>query len=235
MHKNPYRLLLALSVVLGGVSLVVVWLAVDPVQNIAATLAGSAIGLAASILIQDLASREQTEMIRAVTLDADGIAPLPENFNRLKWMAFATKKPAATNEKQVEWSFVKLTKVGGSGPRFVTYTMTVKNLLNDPVVYKGTFIGTQGCVICAITREHETSSSVTFDTTVSSAGVHFGVAYLTDWANERDVTLMVVGSSDLASNELSSLPPRAAAAFHRWFDKIEFDVKAAYEKFPIQK
>lgn len=234
MQQNPYKLLLILAVLLGCAALVVVWLTSGAAQNVASTIAGGAIGLAASILIQDMASREQTEMIRAVTLDAEGITPLPETFHRLKWLAFATKKPTSPTAKCVEWHFVRLTKIGGSGPRFVTYSLAVPGLLNDPVVYRATFLGTQGCVICAIAREHETTSTVTFDTAVSGAGIYFGVAYLTDWTSDRNATLMIAGSSEVTPLTLAELPQQAVAAFHRWYAKIDLNVSAAYSEFPVQ-
>lgn len=235
MPASTYRLLLILAALLAAASLVVVTLTSGVFQTISSVVAGAAIGLVATIFVQDLASREQVEMIKAVTLDAEGITPLPETFHDLKWLAFATKKPLPNNTKTIAWQLEPLTKIGGSGPRFVTYSLVVKNLLGQDVVYRATFVGSQGCVVCAISREYETTSIVTFDTSVSSAGVYFGVANLTDWASERDITLMIVGSKELETQNLESLPENAKGAFRRWYNKIEFDVTEAFNSFPGEK
>jgi hypothetical protein len=232
MNAKSYRLLFVLASLLGLGAIAIVFLTTGAAQTVASTVAGSAIGLAASIWIQDLASQEQTDMIKSVTLDAEGITTLPETFQNIKWLAFATKKAISRTSKQVEWHFVDLTKIGGAGPRFVSYSLVVKNLFDAPVTYHATFIGSQGCVICAITREHETTSTATFDSTVSAAGIYFGVGYLTDWACERDVTLMICGTSQLSSPTIDALPPRALAAFHRWYEKVDFDINSAYKLFP---
>lgn len=225
-------MLLTLSVLLAIAAFVGVWYTSGATQTIFGTLAGSAIGLAAAIQIQAIASREQTEMVRAVTLDAEGINPLPAMFHQLRWCAYATKFATAPDAKHVQWRTAALTKIGGSGPRFVTYSLVAINLADEPTAYRITFVGSKNCVIAAITREDETTSSVTFDTGVSGAGVYFGVSYLTDWGNERNLTLMMVGSNELHQTKISSLSPKVVAAFHRWYRSIDFNVGAAYDAFP---
>lgn len=232
MNEYHYRLPLTLAFIIGVGALIGVYFSEGTYQTVASTIAGSAFGLAASFVIQDIASKEQTQMIRAVTLNAEGITSLPVSFHKLKWIAHATKKASSPTTKNVEWRVVDLTKIGGAGPRFVTYSLQGANLLGDLVNYHATFIGSQSCVICAITSEQELTSTVTFDCTLPAAGVYFGVAYLTDWASDRDVTLMICGPSPLREGKLSALPPEASAAFHRWYHKVDFDVKEAYSQFP---
>ncbi|MFZ5638357.1 MAG: hypothetical protein ACOY82_17410 [Pseudomonadota bacterium] len=231
-----YKVLVAFSVALGIGGVVIAAIFEFYGQTVAATIAatfsGAALGLSANIFVQKIASNEQTDLMRAITLEAEGIQPLPSSFFNLKSIAHATKKAADSSSKEVVWICTELTKIGGSGSRFVTYSNVTKNLLGEPVTYHVTFIGSEGCVICVITNEHETSSVVTLETRLSSAGIYFGTAFLTDWSGERDLTLMLVTDKVIHGNDLRNLPKSATAAFHKWYETIDPDIEAAYKAFP---
>lgn len=215
-----------LSILVAALGFIGVALLPAPWATVVAALVGGAISFLASMLVQFFASKEQTEIIKAVTLDAKGILPLPDAFRRLNWLAYATKYAGNDGDKKTEWRMMPLLKSGGSGPRFVTYSLETKNLVGEMVPYTATFVGLQGCVLSAITRENETSSSLIFDTAVPDAGVFFGAAYLTDWGSERDLTLAIIGTSE--TTELFDMSPSVTAAFDRWYKRMDWTVEDAY-------
>ena len=231
--RKAYIVMASLSVAIAVFGLILVAKLPSPWLTVVAALVGGAISFLASMLVQFFASKEQTEMIKAVTLDAEGILPLPDAFRRLKWVAYATKRAGGDGDKITEWRMTPLLKSGGSGPRFVTYTLEAINLVGDMVTYTATFVGLQGCVLSAITRENETSSSFIFDTAVPDAGVFFGAAYLTDWGSERDLTLAIAGTSP--PPELSTMAPPVMAAFERWYNRMDWTVQDAYATFPSRR
>lgn len=234
MSKLIYWLLISLSFVLGftGIFIAGAGDVGENLRTVASTFAGAAFGLAANIFVQKIASSEQTDLMRAITMEAEGVCPLPDSFFNLSNIAHATKKAINSEEKEVFWVCTELTKIGGSGKRFVTYSNTLKNLMGNSVTYHLTFIGSQSCVICIITKEHETASVVTFDTKIPSAGIHFGTAYLTDWAGDRDLTLMLISAQKIEGNDLNNLPENAVAAFHHWYQSIDIQIEKAYSAFP---
>lgn len=228
--RKAYTVMAYLSIGVAVLGLILVALLPLPWTTVAAALVGGGISCLASMLVQYFASKEQTEMVKAVTLDAEGILPLPDAFRRLKWIAYATKRAGSDGDKITEWRMTPLLKSGGSGPRFVIYTLEATNLIGDMVAYTATFVGLQGCVLGAITRENETSSSLIFDTALPDAGVFFGAAYLTDWGSERDLTLAIIGTSP--PPELDGMSPPVMAAFERWYNRIDWTVQDAYATFP---
>ena len=227
MLKRVYKVMLAMAVLIVAASLLVVGQLPDPWRVVVAALAGGAMSLTASLLVHSFASYEQSEMVKSLTIDAAGVLPLPGAFRRLKWFAYATKRASAEGGKITEWRVVPLSRVGGSGPRFMTYRVQVPNLVGENVTYDATFIGLQGCVLATFTRESETSSSVIFDTHVPDAGLFFGAAYLTDWGGDRDITLSMVGTGD--APVIDKLPTLHAAVFDEWYKKVDWSVEAAHE------
>ncbi|MBN2563626.1 MAG: hypothetical protein JXQ75_22125 [Phycisphaerae bacterium] len=228
--RKAYIVMICLGIIVTVFGLVLVAQIPSPWATVVAALVGGAISFLASMLVQFFASREQTDMIRAVTLDAEGILPLPHAFHRLKWLAYATKRAASDGQKTTEWRMTPLLKAGGSGPRFVTYSLEAINLVGEMVTYTATFVGLQGCVLSAVTRENETSSSIVFDTAVPDAGVFFGAAYLTDWGSDRDLTLAIVGTSEAPS--LGAMAPAIIAAFEKWYQGMDWSVQDAYAALP---
>ena len=219
--------MLTLALVLAAFSLVVVTQLDAPWNVVLGVLAGGAMSLSVSILMQSFASSEQSRMIKAVTLDAEGIRRLPDAFVRVKWMPFATKRPSPEGGEVTQWVAVPLTKIGGCGPRFVTYSLRVPNIIGDLVVYNCTFIGLQGGVVAIITCENESASSILFNIDVPDAGVFFGTAYLTDWFADHRITLAMVGTGDIPN--VPDIPPEIATALEHWYNKIHWRIEAAYE------
>jgi len=229
LHK-AYAVMIVLSSTVAVFGLILVAQLPTPWTTIVAVLVGGSISFLASMLVQSFASKEQTEMIKAITLDAEGILPLPDAFCRLKWLAYATKRAAPNGSKITEWRITPLRKSDSSGPRFVTYSLDATNLVGEMVTYAATFVGLQGCALAAITRENETSSSVIFDTALPDAGVFFGAAYLTDWGSERDLTLAIIGTSE--PPKLDSMSQNIIAAFEQWYKRMDWTVEDAYMAHP---
>jgi len=227
MLKKAYSLILGLTIVVIILCLVIVAQIPEPWTTIVAVFAGGAASFAASMLIQSFASHEQSEMIKALTIDAAGVLPLPVAFERLKWLSYATKRPSKNGEKETKWHVVLLNKVGSAGDRFLTYTLNVPNLVGETVLYTCTFIGLQGSVVAILGSGSETSSVFVFDSDVPEAGVYFGAAYLTDWVGDRDLTIGAIGTGN--PPDLSKLPENISTALHRWFKKVDWAAVAAYE------
>lgn len=225
--------MLILGCVIVFLGLVLLTIIENPWQTIVAAIVGGVGSLLASMLVQLFASIEQTGIIRNITLDAEGIESVPDAFRRLKWLAYATKLAADNGSKMTQWRITPLLKAGGTGPRFVTYTLEAMNLVGEMVTYSATFVGLRSCVVAAITRENETSSSLIFDTAVPDAGVFFGAAYLTDWGSERDLTLAIVGTSE--PTELNAMPSNVVAAFERWYKRMDWTVEDAYKADPFKR
>ncbi len=228
MFKKIYKVLLLLSIIIVGLSLGLTWILNPPWNAGFAVLAGGAMSLIASLLLQSFASAEQSQMIKALTLEAEGVSELPDAFRRIKWFAWATKRANPNDpegNKVTQWFVSRLTKVGGSGPRFLTYTLDVPNLVNDNVTYNCTFVGLNSCVIATISRENEPASAVIFSCDVPDAGVFFGTGCLTDWCADRDLTLGIVGTGDMP--EIPNLQPNIFAAFDHWYKKFDWIVEDA--------
>lgn len=237
MDKLNYDLALKLTISIAIISLIAIYmLPPGQWQTIAASICGGSLSLAASMIVQKLASNEQSQMIKAVTLDAEGVSELPDSFRKLKWIIYATTKITIESEKTIKtinWKLAKLTKVGSSGPRFAVYNFSTINLTKEPVIYTATFIGSQNTVIGVITKENEATSTITFDVNVPDAGVWFGPAYATDWAGDRLLTMAIIGTSDTVQN-IEDLPDDIKASFIHWNKKVDWGATAIFEKFKME-
>ncbi len=229
--RNAYIIMIVLSVIIILIGLILSSLVPDKFSTIVAVVVGGAFSFVASMVIQLFSSKEQYEMIRSVTINAEGVQSLPDSFYRLKWFAHATKLANEDGQQDTHWRISPLVKSGTSGQRFSSYTLDTNNLVGDKISYTLTCIGLQGCVIGVISKENETTSSLILDTAVPDAGVFFGAAYLTDWDSERDLTLMIVGTSEIS--ELEDLPESIKNAFKRWYGKMDWRVEDAYKTFPF--
>ena len=128
-------------------------------------------------------------------------------------------------------------KVGSSSHRFSVYNFSTVNLTDETVTYTATFIGSQNTVIALITKENESTSTITFDANVPDAGVWFGSAYATDWSGDRLLTMAITGTSDL--DKVENLPNDIKSNFLHWNKKVDWSANSIFEdfktKFPIQK
>lgn len=225
MNKKFYIIIIILSIILIITTLILASVLETPWNTVSATISGGIFSFLASIIIQQLASSEQNEMIKSITIGTDGISVLPDSFLRLKWLSYVTKEVSKKSEsppkKEYKFELVSLRKIGGSGPRLVVYRFSITNPIGNLVDYTITFIGSQNSVVAVITRENETTSSITFDVIVPDAGSWFGVSYLTDWAGERILTIAVVSTSELSKKELG---PEIKNAFLHWKDKIDLNI-----------
>lgn len=223
MDRINYDLALKLTTTIVIISIIAIYmLPSGQLQTIAASICGGSLSLAASMVVQKLASNEQSQMIKAVTLDAEGVSELPDSFRKLKWIIYATTKTTIEPNvepkktiKTINWKLAKLTKVGSSGPRFAVYNFSTTNLTKEPVIYTATFIGSQNTVIGVITKENEATSTITFDVNVPDAGVWFGPAYVTDWDGDRLLTMAIIGTSDTVQ-DIENIPDDIKASFTHW-------------------
>jgi|GEM_PF-5028959 len=232
-NKLIYNLSLVLTILLVGFSFITLSMLDGYKQTILASISGGALSLAASMIVQRIASNEQSQMMKAVTLDAEGVFELPVSFRKLKWLVYATTKTVIECNnpiKVIRWKIAKLTKVSTSGPRFSVYNFSTNNLVNESVVYTVTFIGSKNTVIGLITKENEATSTITFDVNVPDAGVWFGSAYATDWAGDRLLTMALTGTSD-TPKDIQNLPDDIKANFIHWNEKINWSVNDIFEKF----
>ena len=230
MTRTLYTILLWGSCLGAALAIVVAALVGDPWRMLAAALSGGLASLAASTAIQWLASAEQSDMIRSVTLSIPGVSALPQDFLDLKWMAHTTQVASDSSTPAIVGRFSPLKKLRTLGTNIVEYEIVTTNPAQKHVRYACTFIGLEGCVAGVIAKEGETTSVAVFDAPVPDVELYFGAGYLTTWLGGRSSSFQLVGVSPIPTR-FTDLPPEERRRFAEWFTAVRWDVRDGYAAF----
>lgn len=228
MKLYLHIMVIVFSMVLAALGGVLIFIDGTEIQDtIGAVLVGAAMSFVASAVIQIFTYTEQTRLLTQLTLSAEGIQDLPDEFRRLKWIAYATSAPDRGAERRV-WRVSDLNKRTDNGKKFAVYKVPTKNLIGEESQYNCTFIGLTGSVLAIVSLGGETTSTFTFDTAVSSAGMYFGPGYITDWFGKRELTLAIVGLGTSPNPDHWSV--NLKDSFKDWHEDVEWDTMALAKK-----
>ena len=216
----------------------------NPWQLLSAGLSGALASLAASTVIQSLASAEQDQalrqiasdqeaMIRSITLSVSGIHAIPRDFLSLQWIAYTTQVASNDADKSAVGRFSPLRKVRVVGKHLVEYELLALNPSKREVPYNCTFIGLENCVVGIIAKDGETTSVIVIDAPVPDVEYYFGAGYVTTWLGGRSTSFQVVGTTALPKS-FRDFPVAEQRRFNQWFGRVEWNVRDAHSLFAEQ-
>jgi hypothetical protein len=229
MNRKTYNLLLWCALTILVLGIIVAIFSSSPWNIFGGIVAGGATSLLTSTIIQLFASEEQTNLLRELTLTAEGIQPLPDGFRSLKWLAHTTQVITKDGKKN-EWRCGNIEKVGDSRQKFVTYTVPTKNLVGEVVKYHFTFIGLTGCVVGIISLGDEKSSVFIFEAPVSAAGMYFGPGYITDWSGKRNLAIAIVGTDSIPDLK-KEWPNTLKHTINEWKNTVNWGMEPLFSPF----